>query len=176
MPSQPHFLLKLVATALMLIDQIHAAPIPFHPSSTSSLSVLTAESSVCVDGNNCRTTWDIIWSCAATIFLCTWVSYHPDVPKSTYTKSRATAIRIMSVIIAFLIPELVAAKAASDWRLARYHKPGFQGMPLYQRASTREPIIQTGWTQTHTHFALMGGFVGRKDGGSGGTFAHYRTH
>ena len=34
----------------------------------------------CTDLSHCRTIWDIIWSCLTTVFLCTWVSVHPNVP------------------------------------------------------------------------------------------------
>jgi len=33
----------------------------------------------CNDLNNCRTRWNIIWSCLSTVLLCTWVSLHPNI-------------------------------------------------------------------------------------------------
>ena len=50
-----------------------AAPI----SSTSDPSF---ESNHCADLTHCRTIWNIIWSCLVTIFSCTWVAVHPNIP------------------------------------------------------------------------------------------------
>ena len=36
--------------------------------------------STCNDLHTCRTIWNIIWSCLVTIFSCTWVAIHPNVP------------------------------------------------------------------------------------------------
>ena len=37
--------------------------------------------SSCEDLGHCRTLLGIVWSCITTIFLCTWVSIHPNVPE-----------------------------------------------------------------------------------------------
>ena len=34
----------------------------------------------CNDLTHCRTIWNIVWSCLVTIFSCTWVAIHPNVP------------------------------------------------------------------------------------------------
>ena len=34
----------------------------------------------CSDLGHCRTIWNIVWSCLITIFSCTWVAVHPNVP------------------------------------------------------------------------------------------------
>jgi hypothetical protein len=38
-------------------------------------------SDACNDINNCRKLSSIIWSCLSTIFLCTWVAIHLDIPE-----------------------------------------------------------------------------------------------
>lgn len=35
----------------------------------------------CQDLGHCRTTWDIIRSCLAVIFVCAWVTLHPNIPE-----------------------------------------------------------------------------------------------
>jgi hypothetical protein len=35
----------------------------------------------CDNINECRTLLGIIWSCLTTIFLCTWVAVHPNIPR-----------------------------------------------------------------------------------------------
>ena len=48
---------------------------------TSQVANNTSSSTVtCDDIHHCRTIPGIILSCASTLFLCTWVALHPDVP------------------------------------------------------------------------------------------------
>lgn len=49
------------------------------PATTAILSA-RAESQ-CNTLGECRTIWDIIWSCLATIFVCIWVAIHPNIPR-----------------------------------------------------------------------------------------------
>lgn len=112
------------AMASFLVDQIYAAPTSNELCLKPPSAVVAPESSACND----RTMWGIVWSCATTIFLCTWVSFHPDVPDFRHTKPRIIATRVVSAVIAFLVPEMTVAKAASQWREARSHKSRFQGV------------------------------------------------
>ena len=34
----------------------------------------------CKDLSHCRSIWNIVWSCLVTIFSCTWIAVHPNVP------------------------------------------------------------------------------------------------
>jgi len=114
--------------AFAFIGQIHAAPItPYYAHSVSSLADASPHSPACNDVHNCRTLWSIIYSCLATIFACTWVSYHPDIPDRTHTRWRIRVTRLLTVLISFLVPELTVAKAASEcWKVWKYKSP-FQG-------------------------------------------------
>ena len=69
-----------------------------HPYALSTLSLLLASGPLnkcrpcpnhwnhllvgnhCNDLMHCRTIWNIVWSCLVTIFSCTWVAVHPNVP------------------------------------------------------------------------------------------------
>ncbi|TDL22576.1 hypothetical protein BD410DRAFT_788394 [Rickenella mellea] len=100
--------------------------------------------SICDDLSNCRTTTDIVWSCLTTIFTCTWVAIHPNIP-APYESSFEIGLRRFGIVIMALIaPEFVIVWALRQWtvsrRLAKEHLP-------------------EGWTQTHGFFALMGGFM-----------------
>ena len=118
----------LLILVLVLIEQMHAAPISPYPAiGTSYLAEVSSRSPACNDINNCRTLWGIIYSCIVTTFACTWVSYHPDVPDRTHTPWRIRATRFFTVVFPFLVPELTIAKAASQcWRVWEYKFP-FQG-------------------------------------------------
>ena len=49
-------------------------------SPTPPISKRSFESNPCTDLMHCQTIWNIIWSCLATIFSCTWVAVHPNIP------------------------------------------------------------------------------------------------
>ncbi|TDL13387.1 hypothetical protein BD410DRAFT_735465, partial [Rickenella mellea] len=100
--------------------------------------------SACNDLNNCRTTSDIVWSCLTTIFSCTWVAIHPNIP-APHESSFEIGLRHFGIfVMALIAPELVIMWAMRQWvvsrRLAKEHHA-------------------EGWTQTHGFFALMGGFM-----------------
>ncbi|KAF7333066.1 hypothetical protein MVEN_02371200 [Mycena venus] len=66
-------MLILLILVHILSQNGSAAPVP--PS-----LVDRAPAETCDDINNCRKLFDIVWGCLATIFACTWVSVHPNVP------------------------------------------------------------------------------------------------
>lgn len=105
--------------------------------------------------------WQIVYGCATTIVLCTWVSYHPDVPNRTYTQTRIAVIRLLSVCLSFLVPELVLLKAVDEWIEVRNYKPRVQGELCSYKNNVNFRYRLTshtiGWTHRHTFFALMGG-------------------
>ena len=104
---------------------ICASPIP--PSSSPSL-----ESNSCADVTHSRTIWNIIWSSLATIFSCTWVAVHPNMPcpKQREGKNRfqrwirnpllsLAEHRLPLFICALLVPEYVLA-----WAVRQYLRAG----------------------------------------------------
>jgi hypothetical protein len=64
----------MLLTLMYALRRAFAVPIPDPIIDDRSLSP-------CTDLGNCRTIWNIIWSCLVTIFACTWVAIHPNVPK-----------------------------------------------------------------------------------------------
>src|SRR5271170_2460999 len=88
-------------------------------------------SSSCKDIDNCRTLLGIIWSCITTIFLCTWVAIHPNIPEPVDTRRmgfwRKWVHKIMCLfgdkaamfICALLIPEYILAWAMRQHLMAR---------------------------------------------------------
>jgi len=118
-------ILTVLIPALAFIGQIHAAPLSAH--NISSLANALSDSPACNDIHKCRTQWSIIYSCLATIFACTWVSFHPDIPDRTHTQWRIRVTRVLSVFVSFLVPELTVAKAASEYWKVREYKFPFHG-------------------------------------------------
>ncbi|KAF9035596.1 hypothetical protein BJ165DRAFT_1615453 [Panaeolus papilionaceus] len=94
-----------------------------------------------------RSLWSIIWGCILTLFACTWVAIHPDVPSPEYSGSTVVAPKIGMMLSMLLMPELVIATALGEYMYAKYY--------------THRIAVKRGkgeWTQTHSFFLIMGGF------------------
>ena len=115
------FLILLYYLAL----SIRASPIP-HVISRS------LEPNSCNDLTHCRSIWNIIWSCIATIFSCTWVAVHPNMPcpkkregKNCFQKWIRNPLlsfvehRLPLFVCALLVPEYVLAWAIRQYLRAR---------------------------------------------------------
>jgi len=61
-----------------------------------------------------RTVWSIIWSCLATLFACSWVAVHPNVPSVKDSEARVLGRRLATMGYMLLAPELVIYWAANQ--------------------------------------------------------------
>ncbi|KAJ7151313.1 hypothetical protein C8R43DRAFT_886755 [Mycena crocata] len=102
-----------------------------------------ALSQSCDDINNCRKLFDIIWGCLVTIFACTWVSVHPNVPPPNQSRLALFWRRLKLMLIAIIAPELMVGFAARQFFTARSFAKEFK------------------ISRTHGFFICMGGFVSR---------------
>ncbi|KAJ7130453.1 hypothetical protein C8R44DRAFT_978510 [Mycena epipterygia] len=100
----------------------------------------------CDDINSCRRLFDIIWGCLTTIFACTWVSVHPNVPPPDQSRLALFWRRLKLMLIAVIAPELMVGFAARQCFAARRFSKEFE-----KRGSSI--------TLTHGFFISMGGFV-----------------
>jgi hypothetical protein len=66
-----------------------------------------------------RTLWDIISSCAATLFACTWTVIHPNIPGVDEGRLAITSRRLFIMFIALIAPELIITWAARQYFSAR---------------------------------------------------------
>jgi hypothetical protein len=66
-------------------------------------------------GCDSRTLWNIIWSCAATLFACTWTAIHPNIPGVDEGKLAVTSRRLLIMIMVLVVPELIIAWAARQF-------------------------------------------------------------
>ena len=86
----------------------------------------------CKDITHCRTIWNIIWSCLITIFSCTWVAVHPNVPCPRKRQANScierwilnpfrsfAEHRLPLFVCALLVPEYVLAWAIRQYLSAR---------------------------------------------------------
>ncbi|KAK0471328.1 hypothetical protein IW261DRAFT_1512674 [Armillaria novae-zelandiae] len=130
----------------------HASGSQISPSSDDGEPVCTGDR---------RTLWSIVWSCIATIFVCTWIAIHPDVPGHNVTTNAAisSAIdRAKLMVLAVLAPEIIVGWAAQQfataWRLRRgkydFIESVINPVPEQKKKSKL--------TMAHGFFLCMGGF------------------
>ncbi|KAJ6573005.1 hypothetical protein DFH09DRAFT_1079160 [Mycena vulgaris] len=85
--------------------------------------------------------FDIIWGCLTTIFACTWVSVHPNVPPPDQDWLALRWRRLWMMLMAVIAPEVMVGFAARQlfvaWRLSNEFNLSY----------------------THGFFFSMGGFV-----------------
>ena len=106
-------------------ESINASPIP-------SLDTRSLDSKRCADLSHCRTIWNIVWSCLATIFSCTWVAIHPNIQRPETGEAKSwirrciwnplwllVEYRLPLFICALLLPEYVLAWAIRQFLSAR---------------------------------------------------------
>ena len=91
-----------------------------------------------LDTNHCtnlahfRTIWNIMWSCLATIFSCTWVTIHPNIPcpKKWNPVILFAEHHLPLFICALPVPEYVLAWAIRQflrvWEIAKQNKGEFK--------------------------------------------------
>ncbi|KAJ7872767.1 hypothetical protein B0H14DRAFT_2344526, partial [Mycena olivaceomarginata] len=98
-------------------------------------------SSSCPAPENCRTFFDIVWGCLGTIFACTWLAVHPNVPAPGQTQLGLVFRRLGMMLLAIIAPELIVFFAVRQYFFARAFSKKF------------------GVSRTHGFFFAMGGFV-----------------
>lgn len=92
-----------------------------------------------------RGTWSILWSCLATIFICTWSALHLDVPEK-HGRWYLIFRKMGYMLVAATAPEIVLYNSADNF---------FEARDLLKYLRNRG---FRGWTLTHTQFANSQGF------------------
>ncbi|KAF5318111.1 hypothetical protein D9619_012264 [Psilocybe cf. subviscida] len=103
---------------------------------------------------NDRSVTDIVWSCLATVFACTWVSVHPNVPHPDAADWQIRRQRGLLMLCGIIAPELIVLWALRQWMGARYTVRKMKEGSVY------------GFSMVHGHFMQMGGFVRNFSGGN----------
>ncbi|KAG2063724.1 hypothetical protein BDR04DRAFT_1085110, partial [Suillus decipiens] len=94
-----------------------------------------------------RIIWSIISNCVLTLFACIYSAIHPNIPSPKDSSFLILRRRLGIMIMALIAPELIVTWAIRQWFSARH-----------VTRHTRRAIYYT-WTQTHSFFVLMGGFM-----------------
>ncbi|KAJ6467461.1 hypothetical protein DFH09DRAFT_1294920 [Mycena vulgaris] len=95
----------------------------------------------CENINSCRRLFDIVWGCLTTIFACTWVSVHPNVPPPDQNGRARLWRKLKMMLIAVIAPELMV------------------GFAIRQFFAARRLSEEFAFSRTHGFFFAMGGFV-----------------
>lgn len=109
----------------------------------------TAPVQAWVSNTNTRGTYDIIWSCVQTVFLCAWVSVCVNAPSRKYRSRDLLVDKFYFTLLTLLGPELVFALACCQYSAARRSVQDFK----------RKKVVLAGcspWTITHGFYANMG--------------------
>jgi hypothetical protein len=82
---------------------------------------------VIVQNHKTRTQFDIVWTCVSTLFICSWVAIHPNIPPRGEGHIRSLGRRIKMLLWTLLVPELTLIWAYKQWAAARHIAEYFQG-------------------------------------------------
>jgi hypothetical protein len=93
-----------------------------------------------------RSIYNILWSCLSTIFTCTWITVHPNIPAPGDSQWAVLRRRLAIMGYFLLTPEYVVLWAGRQYYAARYF-------------TKKHEKNHTGWTRAHAFFLIMGGFT-----------------
>ena len=95
-----------------------------------------------------RSIYNILWSCLSTIFACTWITVHPNLPAPGDSQWAVLRRRVAIMALGYILlaPEFVIMWAARQHFGARY-------------LTKKHEKNHTGWTRAHAFFLIMGGFT-----------------
>jgi hypothetical protein len=124
----PHtsYLCAAMILILAILAATRASPTGLQPPPLVSLDQFHISWSSCDDPNRCRSLGNIIRSCIITIFLCSWVSMHPNIPSPDEGWPKVAWRHTGLMFLALLVPEAVIAWALRQQlaaaELAKQHK------------------------------------------------------
>jgi len=93
-----------------------------------------------------RSIYNILWSCLSTIFACTWITVHPNIPAPGDSQWAVLRRRLAIMGYFLLTPEYLVLWAGRQHYAARYFTKKYE---------KNHP----GWTRAHAFFLIMGGFM-----------------
>ncbi|KAH6911633.1 hypothetical protein BKA70DRAFT_1423394 [Coprinopsis sp. MPI-PUGE-AT-0042] len=110
---------------------------------------------------NYRSIREIIWSCLSVVFACTWTAVHPNVYGYQSTYWQRTRRRTLLFLLALLMPEVNLVWSVKQWLGAREITRRMNS--IMEDADDEE----SQWTDIHSHFLQMGGYVFKFEDGHG---------
>ncbi|KAG2070604.1 hypothetical protein BDR04DRAFT_1099910 [Suillus decipiens] len=108
-------LLPLAILTLLYVPFVFSLPLL----SLNGTSVVTLDVAYSPFSNSTRSLWEIIWSCAATLFACTWTAIHPNIPGMNEGEIAIVSRRLGIMMMALIAPELMITWATIQFISAR---------------------------------------------------------
>lgn len=110
-----------------------------------------------------RTLLNIVWSCLATIFACTWLSVHPNVPGRNITTRGwipCTIEHVKIMVCTILAPEAIVAWAAEQFIVAWTvcYRTDFSISSIINGWRGKKDKYSPNLTMAHGFVLSMGGF------------------
>ncbi|KAF8641458.1 hypothetical protein AX16_009970 [Volvariella volvacea WC 439] len=139
---------------IFLLSRTLAHPIfspptdPTPPTPSPVVNAIVAVSDCIRDPSRIRSTSELVWNCLGTIFACTYVAIHPNMPDRTAMKRERMWQKVKTCLYALMAPEAIIAMAMQQ---------------RFAAARISGRYKDHGWTMTHGFFLIMGGFM-REDG------------
>jgi len=82
----------------------------------------------CNDLQHCWTIWNIIWSCLVTLFACTWLAVHPNIPSPDDSWVVIAFRRLKIMVLALIVPEFIIVWAIRQRLVGRKIAKDLQGV------------------------------------------------
>ena len=120
----------LILTLVYLLHGFQTRAAPFASlvaESCNNATVLSTSPLACICPSDQRSIWDVLWSCLATIFACSWVSVHPNIPGPNEPRWRIFLRRLELMLWAIIGPEAIITWAFRQWYGARYLEKKYKG-------------------------------------------------
>ncbi|KAG2069386.1 hypothetical protein BDR04DRAFT_1128890 [Suillus decipiens] len=143
--------LLLFCVFLYLVGVIQAAP-------TTNTTDTTINDSVKAPSFTTRSLWSIISSSVLTLFACIYTAIHTNIPSPDDSPYHILRRRLGIMIMALIAPELIVVWAMRQRLSARQVTKQFKELGYPDVRPQLEDPSDT-WTQTHSFFVLMGGFM-----------------
>lgn len=115
-----HYLISYRALALPILELGNWEKLDVRFAPVASLT--------CADLTHCRTIWNIVWSCLTTIFACTWLAIHPNIPAPDEGFFRVQLRRVRLMVLGLLAPEIIIFWAVRQWHIARVLETKYKGL------------------------------------------------
>ena len=103
---------------------IRASPLPLPIDMSNAPTGIQLPTCTCIHQ---RSITDILWSCFATLFACTWLSVHPNMPGPDEGFWKIALRRLKLMFWSLMWPEMIVYWAFRQWLAARWLRDKYGG-------------------------------------------------
>ena len=122
--GQAFSMFVLLSILYVSLQAIRASPLPLPIDINIAPDGLQLPTCTCIDQ---RSIPDILWSCFATLFACSWLSVHPNMPGPDEGFWKIARGRLEIMFWSLICPEMIIAWAYRQWVAARLLRDRYGG-------------------------------------------------